>query len=201
MRLNRFAVAAALAASVLVLTACDPEAPEAAPAPGSTAPSASAAAPSSTAAAPSSAKPTGGAGATKKPGTGKTSAPAADCTANAAAVGTVVEAVDGDYSNDMKITVTLRSTKFVCGPDVPGDGHFEATGSPKVYGFASGGEGYLLNGTTPEQASVDYIAKFVKDCAKNPNSAPQPYHCNGRQFTIEADAQGNLTKITQLYRA
>ncbi|MDR3036737.1 MAG: hypothetical protein LBV78_27150 [Kitasatospora sp.] len=198
MRLNRFAVAAVLAASALALTACDPEG-SSSDASGST-PAATASA-SGSAAAPAasgSPKPSAGGGkATAGGTTGKTTAPAADCTANAAGR-TVVEATENAYMTH--VWMRAKSTKFVCGPDVPDDGHWEAQGDPRLYTFDNDVKTYLLDESLKAK-SVDLFVfmKAQESCLKQAQPAA-PYRCFGNQYEVKADAQNKVLSITQLYR-
>ncbi|WP_404867405.1 hypothetical protein ACI1MP_01130 [Kitasatospora griseola] len=198
MRLNRFTTAAVLAASALALAACDPDGSPVGAAPGT----ASAAAPTAGGAAapsPATSKPAGGAESPGKSGAGtaKASPPAADCAAGAAALGTVVVAVDAAESP--KTVLKARAAKFVCGPDVPGEGYFEAAGDAKTYEFASGAQAFVLIDLKPKQATPQALAALVKACAKDPNSAPDLQHCYGNQLALKLDAQGRITTATQLY--
>ncbi|WP_052509499.1 hypothetical protein [Kitasatospora griseola] len=211
MRFNRPTVAAALAASALALTACEPDSSgTGAAAPASAAPSATATstanggqnptAPGNAGAASpnpaaSTGKPAGGTSA--KP----TGAPADDCSRKGGAVdgGAVVEAVEATAG--AKFVLRARPTKFVCGPNVPGEPYFEATGSTETYEFAPGAKAYVLNQAKPEQASVDFLVKLVQGCKGSAHTAPAPYLCYANQFIVQFDQQGRITSATQMYRA
>ncbi len=198
MRLSRITVATLVAASALALTACDPDSStgSAAPAPASAAPSGAAPAAGSPAAS-NSAKPGTSSG---KPGEGgaKASKPAADCTANAAGVGPVVEATENGYQTH--IWFKAKSTKFVCGPDVPNDGHFEAVGEPKVYNVANETKTLLLDeNLKAKEVDVFVFMKTQEACLQGKQPAA-PYRCFGSQYAVKLDSKGALLSVTQLYR-
>jgi len=193
MRLTRITVAALAAASALALTACDPEGStgSAAPAPASSA--ASTPAPAAT----DSPKPAASAG--KSAGAGaKASTPAADCTANAAQVGTVVEATENGYMTH--IWMRAKSTKFVCGPDIPNDGYFEAVGEPKVYDVGNDTKTLLLDeNLKPKEVDVFVFMKAQEACLQHKQPAA-PYRCFGNQYAVKLDSKGALLSVAQLYR-
>ncbi|MFE2351764.1 hypothetical protein [Kitasatospora cineracea] len=204
MRLNRFAVAAVLAASALALTACDPEGSSSdasGSAPAATA-SAGGSAPAAAPAASGSPKPSASGGKATTGGatggtTGKITAPAADCTANAAGR-TVVEATENAYLTH--VWMRAKSTEFVCGPDVPNDGYWEAKGDPQLYSFDNDVKTYLLDENLKAK-SVDLFVfmKAQEACLKQAQPAA-PYRCFGNQYEVKADAQNKVLSITQLYR-
>ncbi|MFJ1795765.1 hypothetical protein [Kitasatospora griseola] len=193
MRLGRITAAALMAASALALTACDPDGStgSAAPAPASS--SASNAAPAAT----DSPKPTASSG---KSGAGATkgATPAAGCTANAAQVGTVVEAAENGYMTH--IWMKARSTRFVCGPDVPNDGYFEAVGEPKVYDVGNDTKTLLLDeNLKAKEVDVFVFMKAQEACLQHKQPAA-PYRCYGNQYAVRLDAKGALLSVAQLYR-
>ncbi|MEV7216433.1 hypothetical protein AB0O31_25500 [Kitasatospora cineracea] len=205
MRLNRFAVAAVLAASALALTACDPE-DSSSDASGSTpAATSSATAGGSAPAAPAasgSPKPVASGGKSTGGGTtggttGKTTAPAADCAANAAGR-TVVEATENAYMTH--VWMRAKSTKFVCGPDVPNDGYWQAQGDPQLYSFDNDVKTYLLDENLKAK-SVDLFVfmKAQEACLKQAQPAA-PYRCFGNQYEVKVGAENKVLSITQLYR-
>ncbi|MFD8599581.1 hypothetical protein ACFV1L_31710 [Kitasatospora sp. NPDC059646] len=195
MRLIRVTVAALTAASALALTACDPDAAaggSAAPAPSS--PAATGSAP---AAGSNSPKPSASSGKSAEAG-GKPSKPAADCTANAAQVGTVVEATENGYLTH--IWFRARPTRFVCGPDVPNDGYFEAVGEPKVYDVGNSTKTLLLDeNLKAKEVDVFVFMKAQEACIQHKQPAA-PYRCFGNQYAVKLDSKGALLSVTQLYR-
>ncbi|MFD0572009.1 hypothetical protein ACFQ0T_25830 [Kitasatospora gansuensis] len=117
MNARRLPVAVAvLATAVLALTACGPKDPAPASGPSLTATATPAATvtPTAGASAGASVKPT----AASKTSPKASGTKAADCTANAAQVGRVIEAAEVGYATH--VWMKAKETKFVCGPDVPG---------------------------------------------------------------------------------
>ncbi|GLW73398.1 hypothetical protein Kpho02_56970 [Kitasatospora phosalacinea] len=192
MRLNRLAVAAVLAASALALTACDPD--------GSGSDGASAPAATVTAAptaAPASPKPPAGTGKPTAAASGKATTPAADCTAGANGT-TVLEATENAYSTH--VWMRARSTRFVCGPEVPNDGYWEPQGDARVYEFDNAVKSYLLDDELkPRGVDLTAFMKVQEACLKNAEPAA-PYRCFGNQYEVKLGAQGKVLSITQLYR-
>ncbi len=201
MRLDRLAVAAVLAAAALALTACDPEG-SSSDAPGST-PTAAATATATaggSATAPAASgtpKPAASGGKSTAGATGGTTVPAADCTANASGR-TVLQATENAYLTH--IWMRARSTRFVCGPDVPDDGYWEARGDAQVYEFDNDVKTYLLDENLKEK-SVDLTTfmKVQESCLKKAQPAA-PYRCFGNnQYEVKLGAQNKVLSITELY--
>ncbi|WP_404870720.1 hypothetical protein ACI1MP_37000 [Kitasatospora griseola] len=88
----------------------------------------------------------------------------------------------------------------VCGPNVPGEPYFEATGRTETYEFAPDATAYVLNQTKPEQG-LRHLVKIVQGCKGSAHTAPAPYFCYANQFTVQFDQQGRITSATQMYRA
>ncbi|MFE9422695.1 hypothetical protein ACFYNO_07020 [Kitasatospora sp. NPDC006697] len=208
MKANRLAAAVLVAATaMLALTACGPDEVD-----GATgAPSNSAAAPAGSAAPSGGAKPT----ATAKPSPAKPTAtakpagsakpsggatPSQDCTAAAKedlAGKQVVEATDNGYQTS--IWMKAKPTKFICGPDVPDDGHYDSYGTPAVYTFSNDVKTYVLVGATPQPVSLDAFMKQQDDCLHNPSVVQAPGGCFGNQYLITVTGQNVITNIVQQY--
>ncbi|AUG76947.1 hypothetical protein CFP65_2089 [Kitasatospora sp. MMS16-BH015] len=198
--------ALATAALTLSLTACDPTQP-------SDGKSAAAPAPTVTATAVPVSAPTGGttAGAgqttpkptraTAKPGTSTkpsaTAKPSADCTANAQHPGhKVINATVAWGSPDR---IGANATKFVCGPDVPDDGYYEAVAPNTEYRFAAGAKATLLaTGVKTTEVPLARLLQQINTCTGHPGDAGD-YSCYGNMYDITVDATGRITTISELY--
>ncbi|MFD5560814.1 hypothetical protein [Kitasatospora griseola] len=207
MRFSRPTMAAVLAASAIALTACGPDGSGTDAAAPASSPSAAGSADSgqnpSASATTGSASPKPAA-TTGKPASGATVAPtvaADDCSRKGGVVdgGAVVEAVEA--TSGAKFVLKARPTRFVCGPNVPGEPYFEATGNAETYEFAPGVKAFVLNQAKPEQTSVDFLVKLVQGCKGSAHTAPAPYLCYANQFIVQFDQQGRITSATQMYRA
>ncbi|MFD8600424.1 hypothetical protein ACFV1L_36040 [Kitasatospora sp. NPDC059646] len=207
MRFSRAIVAAALAASALAITACGPDGSGTGAAAPASSPSAAGSAggdpAASATAGPASPKPAASTGKPAGGTTAKTTGAADDCSRKGGVVdgGTVVEAVEAVEASSAKFALKARPTRFVCGPNVPGEPYFEATGNTETYEFAPDATAYVLNQTKPEQASVDFLVKIVQGCKGSAHTAPAPYLCYANQFIVKFDQQGRITSATQMYRA
>ncbi|MEY9948448.1 hypothetical protein [Kitasatospora sp. GAS1066B] len=207
MKANRLAAATALALATLALTACGPDdttstgsAASAAPSKAATAPGTPTAssAPAATAR-PSGAKPTTAKPSGAKPsGAASTGAtPTADCTANASGVGRVIEATDDGYLTH--IWMKAKSTKFVCGPDIPDDGYFTSYGDPAVFTFSNDVKTTLLANAQNQPVDLDTFMKHVDDCLHNKAAVKQPYDTCRNQYAVTVNSQNVITKADELY--
>ncbi|BAJ27488.1 MULTISPECIES: hypothetical protein [Kitasatospora] len=186
-------MAAVLAASALALTACEPDGS----APAATAAATTGVPAAATSPAAASKPAAGGTGKSTAAATGKASKPAADCTADAAGR-TVVEATENAYA--VHVWMRAKSAKFVCGPDVPNDGYWEAQGAARLYEFDNDVKTMLLDDKL-QAKSVDLFVfmKAQEACLKNAEPAA-PYRCFGNQYEIKVGgAQNKIVSITQLY--
>ncbi|WP_405017716.1 hypothetical protein OHV05_12335 [Kitasatospora sp. NBC_00070] len=195
MNAHRLPVAAVvLATAVLALTACGPK--DAAPAtgPGLTATASAGATPTGTpAATPSAPAATPSKGATKAG-----AAPAADCTANAAQVGRVIEAAEVGYATH--VWMKAKETKFVCGPNVPGESYFTPTGAVKVFEFSNDVKTYVLADLQEKLLPLNDFMARAETCLTKATSVQRPYGCYGNQFSVTLDPAGKISAIHQLYR-
>ncbi len=198
MKTRRLLAAAALVCTALTLTACGPDettgaaaSPTAAPGTPSSPPAASGkpAAPATPSGVKTSAKPT----AAKPSGP----APTADCTANAANLGKVVEPTEVGFATH--VWMKAKDTKFICGPDVPNDGYFESFGAAKLYTFSNDVKAYVLENIKPTSVSLNDFMNHADTCLKSPNTVQQPRSCYG-QYMITADSSNVITKIEERYR-
>ncbi|MGW2395807.1 hypothetical protein ACWCYY_04575 [Kitasatospora sp. NPDC001664] len=217
MRVRQFSTTATtallLAATGLALTACGPQGDggSSAAAPGTAntavAPSTTATPTATTpgsAATPvtngSTGTPTAGpakpsATKTTKPG----AAPSADCTANAAQVGRVLQAVEVGYSTS--VWIKAQETVFRCGPEVPGEGYFEATGPVKVFQLTNEVKSSVLHELKARQLPLQDFMKHLDTCLTDRNSVRLPYGCYGNQFAVTLEkGSGKIDKIDELYR-
>jgi hypothetical protein len=197
---RRLATSSVLAVTVLTLTlsACGPDRTTAS-GPGSTAPATGAAAvspaPSADAAA-SGAKPS--AKPTAAPGSGSAQSPAADCTAQAHHPGHKV--INATVAWGSPNRIGFNETKFVCGPDVPNDGYYEAAASsPDALTFAPGATAQLLAGVQAKDVSVDRLLQQINACTTQNASSMSPYSCYGNMYDVTLDANGKITQIRELY--
>ncbi|BFV58973.1 hypothetical protein KCMC57_up40770 [Kitasatospora sp. CMC57] len=197
MNARRLPVAAAvLASSVLVLTACGPKDP--APAGGPALTASAGATPTATAVGTGTgtAKPSAPAASKSAPKASAT--PAANCTANAAQVGRVIEAAEVGYATH--VWMKAKETKFVCGPDLPGESYFEATGAVKVFEFTNEVKTYVLADLKEKQLPLNDFMAHAEACLTNRASVKAPYNCYGNQFAVTVDASGKISAIHELYR-
>ncbi|KQV17554.1 MULTISPECIES: hypothetical protein [unclassified Kitasatospora] len=196
MNARRLPVATAvLAIAVLGLTACGPK--EAAPAtvPSLTATATATATASATATPTASAKPS--APAASKSAT-KAGATPADCKANAAQVGRVIEAAEVGYATH--VWMKAKETKFVCGPDVPGESYFEGTGAVKVFEFSNDVKTYVLADLKEKQLPLNDFMARAELCLTNRTAVQPPYNCYGNQFAVTVDSAGKISTIHQMFR-
>lgn len=201
MSARRLLATAVLATAALTLTGCGPDvtttagssptaamSPTSAPSPATpTAAASPSAAASSTK--PSSAKPTA-----VKPTTAK---PTADCTANAAGVGTVIKATAVGYATH--VWMKALDTKFICGPDIPDDGYFEGYGAVKLYSFSNDVKTSVLVGTTQQPVELNDFMAQADTCLTSPNSVQGPRGCFGNEFVVTVTGANVITSIKQLY--
>ncbi|MFD2764561.1 hypothetical protein [Micromonospora eburnea] len=95
--------------------------------------------------------------------------------------------------------IGANETRFVCGPDVPNDGHYVATvSSPDAYEFAAGATAQLFVGVQTQDVTVDVLLQHINTCTQNPNSM-KPYSCYGNMYDLTLDASGKITQIRELY--
>ncbi|MEV7215798.1 hypothetical protein AB0O31_22235 [Kitasatospora cineracea] len=202
MSVRRPVAAALLAAAALSLTACSsagtPAAAGSAAAPASaTAPAAAAPATSATAVSPS-AKATTSAASTAGKQSAKPS-PAADCTAAAQPPNghRVISATVAWGSPDR---IGADKTRFVCGDDVPGEGHWESVpGSDETLYFAPGATAQLLVGTQPKDVPPARLMQQIVACSTDNKTSQGEYGCYGNLYEITTDGSGKITKIVSLY--
>ncbi|WP_395294036.1 hypothetical protein ACF9IK_10910 [Kitasatospora hibisci] len=191
-----------LAAALLccaALTACGPadDAPRAAPAaPSSDAPQAAPAAPSSDApSATATAAPTTAPTTASTPAVPATPTPACASAAYRAGHRVVQLASVGPTA------LTARPTRFVCGPDVPSDGYYEATGEPAQYTLAPTATATLVDlghGEGAKPVPLTVLVQHADDClAKRTPAAP--YGCYGDKYDLVQDSQGRVIRIAELY--
>ncbi|MER5862747.1 hypothetical protein [Kitasatospora sp. NPDC002040] len=193
------AATALLAAAVIALTACGPSEakPEAVPTATAVASGAPGAAPAPASAA--SAKPVPVSSASKgAPKAPKASAPVADCQADAAQVGHVIEAAEVGYATH--VWMKAKETRFVCGPDLPGASHFEATGAVKVFEFTNEVRTYVLADLKEKPFPLNDFMARAEACLTDRSAVQRPYGCYGNQFAVKVDAAGRISEIHQLYR-
>ncbi|WP_457032023.1 hypothetical protein [Kitasatospora sp. P5_F3] len=177
---------AVLATAVLALTACGPKDPAPATGPSLTA----SASPSVTA----TVKPTASASRSAT----KAGATPADCKADAAQVGRVIEAAEVGYATH--VWMKAKETKFVCGPDVPGESYFEGTGAVKVFEFSNEVKTYVLADLKEKQIPLNDFMARAELCLTNRTAVQPPYNCYGNQFTVTVDQAGKISTIHQMYR-
>ncbi|MDH6112170.1 hypothetical protein P3T36_006804 [Kitasatospora sp. MAP12-15] len=153
------------------------------------------------AAKPSAAKPTAATPSgkpTAKPSAAKPT-PSADCTANAKKPGHTVINATVAWGNPDRIGA--NATKFICGPDVPNDGYYEAVAPNSGYNFAPGAKAtlvgnYVSDGT--KAVSVTDLLTHIDHCTQNP-SGQDPYSCYGNMYDITVNGSGLITSIAELY--
>ncbi|KJK55089.1 hypothetical protein [Saccharothrix sp. ST-888] len=126
--------------------------------------------------------------------------PAPDCTAAARQPGhRMIHVVGG---NPGKNQLSATATKFICGPDVPNDGYYEPTGSPRTFKLAPGAQSRLIAlgdfGITQTEVPAAQLIKHADDCAHQRDVA-RPYNCFGGNYDITVDSAGRITRIDEAY--
>lgn len=99
-------------------------------------------------------------------------------------------------------SLTARPTRFVCGPDVPGDGHYEADGTPAPYALTPIATATLVDLEHGEGATVVPLTVLVQhadDCLAK-REPTRPYGCYGDKYDLVSDSQGRITRISELYQ-
>ncbi|GGQ93822.1 hypothetical protein [Kitasatospora griseola] len=93
-----------------------------------------------------------------------------------------------------------KGATFVCGPDVPSDGSFEAVGEPEVHDVGNDTETLLPDeNLEAEEVDVFVFMKTQEACLQHKQPAA-PYRCHGNQYAVKLDAKGALLSVAQLYR-
>lgn len=141
-----------------------------------------------------SAKPT-----TAKP-TAAAPTPGSDCTAAANHPGHKVINATVAWGDPNRIGA--NATKFVCGPDVPNDGYYQAVAPNTGYTFAPDAKATLLGryiSTDPSTAvSITDLLTHINQCVQNPG-ADGPHLCYGNNYDVTVNGAGQITTITELY--
>ncbi|GAA4846037.1 hypothetical protein [Kitasatospora terrestris] len=207
MSVRRPAASLLLAAAALALTACSSGGtPAAAGSSATPAATVAAGAGASAGATAGSGAGTGTGTATAKPTAGSTAKPSAkpvpagDCTAAAQRPGghKVISATVAWGGPDR---IGAAPTRFVCGKDVPGEGHWEATTGDDTYFFAPGATAELLVGTQAKEVPVARALQQVVACATDNKASQGEYGCYGNLYEVTLDGAGKITRIAAMYRA
>ncbi|WP_327068417.1 hypothetical protein [Kitasatospora sp. NBC_01302] len=143
---------------------------------------------------------------TTKPTTAKPTAaaptptPTPDCTAAANHPGHKVINATVAWGDPNRIGA--NATTFVCGPDVPNDGYYQAVAPNTGYTFAPGAKATLLGryvSTDPSTAvSITDLLTHINQCVQHPG-ADGPHLCYGNNYDITVNGAGQITTITELY--
>ncbi|WP_329582737.1 hypothetical protein OG500_22135 [Kitasatospora sp. NBC_01250] len=141
---------------------------------------------------------------TTKPTTAKPTAaaptPGSDCTAAANHPGHKVINATVAWGDPNRIGA--NATTFVCGPDVPNDGYYQAVAPNTGYTFAPGAKATLLGryvSTDPSTAvSITDLLTHINQCVQHPG-ADGPHLCYGNNYDITVNGAGQITTITELY--
>ncbi|GAA2151126.1 hypothetical protein GCM10009760_46140 [Kitasatospora kazusensis] len=94
-----------------------------------------------------------------------------------------------------------NGTKFVCGPNVPDDGYYQAITQDASYKFAAGAKASLVGNYVSEgrkDVSITDLLTHIDHCTSNP-SGQQPYSCYGNMYDITVDGSGLITTIAEIY--
>ncbi|MER8186991.1 hypothetical protein [Kitasatospora sp. NPDC094015] len=204
-RIANVTVTALLAATVLGLTACDPEGADAGnPSTVAASPVTSATTAGEGAAGTGTASAGAGATPTAQPSgrpTGKTSAkpsgkpsPVVDCTAAAQRPGHQVVHVTAVSATGL----TAQKTVFTCGPDVDNDGYYTATGSAQPYHFASGATATVVDlgaGSAQRAVPLPTLVEHLGGCLAHADGE----QCFGDNYDVTVDSAGRVTTIAELF--
>ncbi|MFD5564843.1 hypothetical protein [Kitasatospora griseola] len=93
-----------------------------------------------------------------------------------------------------------KGATFVCGPDVPSDGCFEAVGEPRVHDVGNDTETLLPDeNLKAEEVDVFVFMKTQEACLPHEQPAA-PYRCHGNRYAVKLDAKGALLSVAQPYQ-